>query len=315
MDRKVTESSYSASVAAGALNRVKYHAFRLRSRGQLTIHAGLHKTGSTSIQASLRHAGLLLPAVRADFRSEASLRLRLQSARSRGLIVSSEHFLGEMSSFYSNSAERLDFLRREFESVQLIVYLRPPLEWHESAFSQLIQQGTAVAEASYFKNSDMSPVADFRELVRIIGEFNRGSSTGWVRWAQNVVSDFSNVIGLGLPRVPKQNISLHPLALEGMRRLNDRGEFSHSMMRSALAGWEPPGSEPVSIFSIKTQNHLLSRQMEWLESAGILEHFQDVPLGWERAARTNARPAAQDILNNEHMDSLLETIRHTKSLH
>lgn len=314
MSRKATELSHSALVAMGALHRAKYRAFRFRSRGHLTIHAGLHKTGSTSIQMSLRKAGLLLPAARADFRSEANLRLKLYSARSRGLIVSSEHFLGEMPDFYSTAAERIEFLRREFESVQLIVYLRPPLEWHESAFSQLIQQGNAVAEAQYFRNVDMSPVADFRQLVRMVGEFNRDTSTGWIRWAQNVVDDFSHVIGLELPRVPNQNMSLHPLALEGMRRLGERGEFSHSVMRSALAGWKPSGLEPISIFSVETQNRLLSRQMEWVESAGILEYFQAVPLGWEAAARTDVRPAAKDILNNGHMESLLEMIRHTKSV-
>ena len=106
-------------------------ARRLRNRHRLIIHAGLHKTGSTSLQTSLNKSGLLLPTRRSDFRSEVPLADKLKIAKSRGFIVSSEHFLGEMLGFYSQADARVSWLTKHFDSFSLVVYLRPHLECHD----------------------------------------------------------------------------------------------------------------------------------------------------------------------------------------
>ena len=293
----------------GEASLVDSCAFRIRTRGRLLVHAGLHKTGSTSLQESLRSSGLLLPSVRADFRSEDRLALRLRQARVRGLIVSSEHFLGEMVNFYSTAAQRLDWLRREFDSVTLIVYLKPHLEWHESAFSQLIQQGTPMTEIEYIRSIEQSPVADFRELARLITRFNTSTSIGLVRWAPNVVEDFSGVIDFNLPHSQKRNISLHPLALEAMRRMTHSGAFRHDKMRLILKSWAPETPCDTSIFSEETQSYFIGKQAEWLATAEILSSFQEVPPGWEEAFKTGTRPSARDTFTDEHLSSALALLR------
>ena len=297
----------------GTFSRGESYAFRAHARGRILVHAGLHKTGSTSLQSSLRSSGLLLSAARADFRSQDLLASRLKQARARGLVVSSEHFLGEMVDFYSSAAERLAWLCQEFGSVTVIVYLRPHLEWHESAFSQLIQQGTPMTEGEYIRVVEQSPVADFRELARQITRVNKSASIGLVRWAPDVVGDFSHVIGFNLPQTHIRNSSLHPLALEAMRRMTQTSDFGHNRMRRILGGWAPETACVTSIFSEQTQSYFIRKHSEWLETAEILSSFQEVPPGWYKAFKVETRPSARDMFSDEHLSSVLAALRTSSS--
>lgn len=290
-------------------SHLRRQVFRAKNRGHLILHAGLHKTGSTSLQTSLRQAGLLLPAHRSDFRSYSSMREKLTLAQARGLVASSEHFLGEMIEFYDSAPERIEWLTRSFDSVKLIVYLRPHLSWHESAFAQLIQQGTICTESEYLERTQRSRVADFRKLVRLVGEFNRVSAIGWIRCSPDVVDDFSTILGYKLPRGESRNRSLHPLALEAIRRLSRTQEFSHQEMRLRLARWVPENGAEYSVFSAETQSYFLSKEEEWLECAQILSAFQEIPAGWEQVFRCRIKPWVQEDFTEEHMDSALALLR------
>jgi len=287
----------------------KGKAFRAGNLGQLILHAGLHKTGSTTLQASLREAGVLLSTNRSDFRSHLSIKEKLKLAQARGLVASSEHFLGEMIGFYASAGERIEWLARTFDSVNLIVYLRPQISWHESAFAQLIQQGTFMTEKEYVELARKSRVADFRSLVRLIGGLNRFAATGWVRFSADVVDDFSSILGYSLPRVESQNLSLHPIALEAMRRLKSTRKFSQAEMRQRLARWVPENAANFSVFSPETQSYFLSKEPEWLECAQILSTFQEIPAGWEHAFPRQIKPWAKANFSQEHMNSVLALLQ------
>lgn len=283
--------------------------FRAKNRRRLILHAGLHKTGSTTLQTSLRKAGLLLPTNRSDFRSFRSMATKLTLAKGSGLVVSSEHLLGEMIGFYDGSLERIEWLRRNFDSIALIVYLRPQISWHESAFSQLVQQGTPITENEYLETVRQSRVADFRKLVHLISTLNESDSIGWIRSAPDVLHDFSNVLSYPLPRVENQNLSLHPLALGVMQRLRETNEFSQLELRQTLARWVPEHKAHCSVFSAETQSYFLSKRAEWLECAEILSTFQEIPHGWEQAYPERIKPSVRDVITKELLNSALDFLR------
>ena len=250
-----------------------------------------------------------MPASRTDFRSEVKLREKLTVGQTRGLVVSSEHFLGEMFGFYSDAVEKVKWLTENFHSIKLIVYLRPHTEWHESAFSQLIQQGTEVTEKAYIEGVRRSPVGDLRGLARLISNVNMFDSIGWVRHAADVVEDFSTLLGYKLPRVKRANVSLHPLALEAFPRLKGERGFSRSDLRQNLAFWKPETSRAFSIFSQETQTLLLSKNSEWLEVADLISAFQEVPPGWTQAFPVGTKPSAKEHLTEQHIVSMREHMK------
>ena len=166
-----------------------------------------------------------------------------------------------------------------------------------------------MTESEYIRSVEQSPVADFRELARQITRLNKRASSGMVRWSPDVVEDFSRVIGFNLPQPQKRNPSLHPLALEAIRRLTQTGNFGHIRMRRILGRWAPKTACVTSIFSEQTQAYFIRKHSEWLETADLLSSFQEVPPGWYEAFQTEIRPSARDSLSREHLDSMLAALR------
>lgn len=277
--------------------------FQQQNRGTLYIHAGLHKTGTTAIQSALREAGLLYPSHRRDFRSQSRLREILRQAQAKTLVVSSEHFLGEMLGFYGSASERLSWLAENFKALVLVVYARAPLEWHESAFSQLIQQGSVISEDEYVYQVMRSPMTDFRRLANSVAQINRAHSAGSVRHSVSVVRDYSEVLGCQLPEVGTPNKSLNPLALEILKRHHFDEASPHSVLRKRLAGWNPVPKAELSVFSEETQRYFQNKWSEWIEAAEMLSAHQKVPESWMDSSSNQIRRFAGEVLSLEHLES------------
>ena len=83
----------------------------------ITLHVGLHKTGSTSIQAALslishrRGLDVLLPGRNAPPSFDFLLSTLREAQPSNNLIVSDENLLGKMSDCYAERNMRLKSLR------------------------------------------------------------------------------------------------------------------------------------------------------------------------------------------------------------
>lgn len=121
----------------------------------LTVHMGLHKTGSTSIQTVLglerghiRRRQVYLPwtdlfVTDGAIRTENVDRIIRLSRRGWHVVASSEGALGQMSRAYPQAAEVAEELARLFASIPLrvVVYLRPQHEWAASALGQLRVEG------------------------------------------------------------------------------------------------------------------------------------------------------------------------------
>ena len=168
-----------------------------------------------------------------------------------------------------------------------------------------------MTEEAYLHAVSQSPSADFRNLARLICSVNKERSAGWVRYASDVVGDFSTILGYQLPMVENQNASLHPLALEAIRRLRDGREFSQSELRRALASWRPENGGSFSVFSAETQSHFLAKNEEWMEVAEIISTVQEVPQGWTEAFPTSIKPSVQEAFTEDHLSSALEKLRDT----
>ncbi len=209
----------------------------------LSVHVGLHKTGSTSLQAGLGtaagHIGrrqVYLPwtdlfLTDGVINEAGTRRIRRLGARGWHAVVSSEGALGpmSMSTVYPDAApvaRQLDELFGE-QGLRVIVYLRPQHEWAESAYAQYVRGGgtshprdfvTALREQPYLHYAAL--VDDMRESLRsgqlIVRPY---------RAAMDVVSDFFDTARLG--PVPsylgeqRANVSLSPEEVDALRRAND----------------------------------------------------------------------------------------------
>ena len=129
----------------------------------ISVHVGLHKTGTTSIQAALGTAKGHIRRRQAYLRwtdlfitdgtiNEAGApAIRRLSQRGWHAVVSSEGALGPMSTVYPDAAAvvgRLDELFPGGE-LQVIVYLRPQHEWAASAYTQYVKEGGTAHPRDY----------------------------------------------------------------------------------------------------------------------------------------------------------------------
>lgn len=148
-------------------------------RLMLTVHVGLHKTGTTSIQAALGTA-------KGDIRRrQVYLRwtdlfitdgtvnesgvpaIRDLSRRGWSTVVSSEGALGPMSLVYPDAADVARTLESALTGIpfQVVVYLRPQHEWVSSAYTQYVKEGGTDHPSDYVKTMLGLPHLRYCSLV------------------------------------------------------------------------------------------------------------------------------------------------------
>jgi hypothetical protein len=222
---------------------------------ELILHAGQHKTGTTSIQAFLRdhraalagegmyvprtgmaHGGThrplvddLLDPARRDGAID-QLRLELEAAQPGRVLISAERL--KLHVVEGRGGDLIRTLRRlEPRVIKMIVYLRSPFALANAAYSQrtaaLSLQGQSFAEhvhdlcgSSYF---------DYVRFLNLPLELVVRPFSAEVR--RGVLGDFLRALGIRLAGVetePRLNASFGPMSLEIMR------EFG-----PAAAKWRP----------------------------------------------------------------------------
>lgn len=206
----------------------------------LIVHVGLHKTGSTSLQSSLRAAGQLASVGR----SEAVTAEALASARASRKVVSSESLLGSMRTLYAEADQRLRTLERTRVPLHIILFVREPVAWHQAMFIQRIQEGEAISPAQYM--SEVSRLDHFRisRLIDRIREMRREHAVSVLMHTRDVIPTFRGVSGLELasPR-ERRNASMSPARAILASAINANVESSsHKAVRRVLQRSVPPMS-------------------------------------------------------------------------
>ncbi|MDA9114577.1 hypothetical protein N9J31_01755 [Pontimonas sp.] len=238
--------------------------------GETKIHAGLHKTGSTSLQQALHTAGILQPSHRSDFREPDKLIEVLRNAKARRKVVSSEHFFGEMLTMYESAVERFELLRATLDRSETTVYLRPHAEWHSSSFSQFIQQGTIISSEKYETSVLRTRYFSWHRLAKDL--LDRSSASAKVRFRAtfDVVSDYSLVLGVPLSKPNRHNSSLSPMAIEAQIRLSAEGFMEPKYLRKGLKNFMPESKTISSVFSKDFQMSLKEMKQDWFQMTKLL---------------------------------------------
>ncbi|HAE74539.1 MAG TPA: hypothetical protein DCG44_05015 [Candidatus Aquiluna sp.] len=265
----------------------------VNNRNELQMHAGLHKTGTTSIQASLRELGMLSPCRRSDFRDPDSFEKVVNDAAENSQVLSNEHILGEMADLYALATQRLNQIAQFGRNVRVFVYLRPHPEWHASVFSQLIQQGSFRSADAYFETISAQRNLSLRFFCQDLLSASASTLRLEVRVAADVVRDFGKRIGIPLKPGKRANQSLSPFALVALATLSESAYAPHHALRVALVDYARETFGRFSIFSHSQQNYLKSLRTDWIDTLPYVSNGSDRPAAswcdsYEKANLPNA---------------------------
>lgn len=210
----------------------------------LTVHVGLHKTGSTSIQVALERRLKGTAVVPQPGEAQAVLNRRTM-ATGKAVVVSSESILGSPFDGYAIAPKRAHMLADALRGIPftLVVYLRPQLKWLESVYVQHVQGGGVKDPEELVNEVLQSPYVRWSELVDLL-QAEAGAERLFARAYspdKDVVRDFFSVAGLGSPpagpRFPRLNTSLGAPQIPLMRLVNKAESVSRpqrQLIRSML---------------------------------------------------------------------------------
>ena len=248
----------------------------------ITIHCGLHKTGSSAIQLALR-ASLAAERIAVPVPGQPTS-VELLSSSLRRLpedgILSDEHMLGTAFDGYKSVASRMAMVNDVLSGrrFQLVVYVRPQLRWLESLYIQGVQMGWMEDPGVFVERVTSSPWISWQLLTSHLVDVSRAERVVIrpYRTGVNVVSDFANVIGsrklaAQAYRGFRVNQSLSPRRAQLMHLalaagvMEDRDAISMRAMLSTTPNLQD--GEPESIFPVALQQEITSRyQHEWSET-------------------------------------------------
>ena len=211
----------------------------------ITFHVGLHKTGSSSIQAALRlirhrrDIRVLLPGD-TDLASDRSLYRWLASQHhTNNVLVSDEGLFGEAISGYSLLEERLRFFMEAAggHPWRVIVFLREPQTWLASLYLQTLQEGAAHSPNEFWQRvrgqANINPASLAALLMKQLPEDRL--RIGFMTRNQDVVRSFFRLAELGTvpPMISgeiRENKSITPAQGVILRRLNRQAGISREEM-------------------------------------------------------------------------------------
>ena len=248
----------------------------------ITIHCGLHKTGSSAIQFALRSsfsADRIAVPVPGQPTTIDLLSSRLRRLPADGML-SDEHVLGTAFDGYSSITERVTLVNEVLSGrrFQLVVYVRPQLRWLESLYIQGIQMGWIENPEVFVERVTSSPWISWQVLRTHLVDVSDAERVIIRPYPTdlNVVSDFAKVIGsrrlaAQAYRGFRVNQSLPPRRAQLMHLalaagvMEDRDAISMRAMLSTTPN--PQDGEPESIFPVALQEEITSRyQHEWSET-------------------------------------------------
>lgn len=173
----------------------------------ITIHCGLHKTGSTAIQFALatvarrKKRQIYVPTPGLD-RGEHAWSTRLKGLLSYPqAVLSDETLLGNPYDGYALAQKRAHLISQVLSGCesQIVVYLRPQYSWLPSVFTQALQEGLNPDLDHFLAVTNGSPWLLWSNLVKLLREVSGVSRVVPRIYSSNmdVVGDFFEVAGLG----------------------------------------------------------------------------------------------------------------------
>jgi hypothetical protein len=200
----------------------------------ITIHCGMHKTGSSSIQLALelcsKRGRTIITPKPGDDQSEHGWRERLSIvARAQNAVFSDENLLGSPYNGYQLAPERVAMVRDALggSRYQMVVYLRPHIDWLPSVYLQGVQQGRTLGPDEFWasvKNETYLRWTNLMELLQRESGAERVIARAHTR-SRDAVADFFEVVGLGKPprtgrTMIRENVSIGAAQAPILRELN-----------------------------------------------------------------------------------------------
>ena len=256
---------------------------------EILVHPGLHKTGSTSIQASLNRFSLESPRKSPVLvsREVKSLQKALFSSGSETplwLLVSNEALFGEFVDFYDGFESKMQEFwvdTRPHEIREVTFFFRSYESWLGSCFSQLLHEGASRTPLSYAEDFLRPDRNLFSDLVRSAqGVFGRERVSvvflsGKEDAVEKISSKWSEVMGfdLGLTLPHKGNVSNRNLAaLWILAQMNQSELGKGAKYRPFIQNLQTAETGDYSLFPESIQRRLIDRQRnDALELQDLLE--------------------------------------------
>ncbi len=298
----------------------------------ITVHVGLHKTGSTSIQAALglvRHRLALLvlpPNVEGLWTRPERIAKIVAASKTGAVVISDEGIMGGMADAYGSAGERLDSLRTALSDTpfEIVLYLRPQLDWLASAYLQLVQEGGTVSSRDFWESVRDQDLLSWSVLCNVVAQ-RSGAERVRVRAhvpGRDVVEDFFAVCGIGAAPRPTSagiriNESISAIQAPILARLNRDESISpdgrlrlRHMFQGPLAvgvdrDWSP--------FPQDVQVQIADRyRADWLDVADVLEVadpeeaqvFRDASALWDRPVQRFPGEFGEPTISAELLRSL-----------
>ena len=203
----------------------------------ITLHCGLHKTGTSSVQLALKSARLprrtsIITPAPGDGHLDDDFIHRLQNQVGKGdVVVSHEGLLGDAFDGYQAAPGRLRQVHEALDGspYRIILYLRHNLSWLTSIYMQAIQGGSTTDPEDFWNSLRYCKFLFWSKLVSLILDTS-GARQVLLRSfdsRSDVVDDFFSCLELGKPpRIGPQgfreNQSIWPVQAPLLRALNAR---------------------------------------------------------------------------------------------
>jgi len=284
----------------------------------ITIHCGLHKTGSSSIQLGLQLSGasrrpVVIPQP-GESQSDEAWAARINALPSDA-ILSNENLLGSPFDGYSRAPARVRILDESLKGreYQVIVYLRAQLPWLQSVYLQGVQQGRNDSPETFVTRVTASPFVCWNTLLELL----RGSdATNIIVRAyesrRDVVNDFFAQTALGTPPNVgamglRENPSITAVQAPILRALNSHANAAESqrhreLFQGPLREHSPSGLSP---FPVAMQQATLRRYHDdWSAVCSSVRFADDAEAavftkilqGWDESAAPFAGESITDPL-------------------
>lgn len=283
----------------------------LPSFQMLTLHYGLHKTGSSSIQEALRIASdsrtppielwpyhrPLTPPGLAGFLRGAEKGLKPH-------IVSNEGLLGSPWDMYFNRQEKLEALSRYFGTfprnlVSQIIFLRGQAKWFESLVAQAVMQGIPFTQPDQIVETAMghNPTLSYSPIVQDVSSF---AALRLVSTSRDSVKTFFELVGLSQDCRLTVNKSPTPFGIAVMLELRARGWppfVARSMVQSLRFE-----DQFFSVFTPRTQALLLEAELS--DERIFRECLDRTPF----EVRNPGRPKKPNVFEDDKMVALSQEL-------
>ncbi len=299
----------------------------------ITIHCGLPKTGTSSIQAGLRIARttskrqIWVPSERDEFSEEWLTKCLTKVGRTRDGIFSHEELLFGNGGKDLISQERVELLRGCLlgSRFQIVIYLRPQIDWLASLYLHSVASGSTESAELFWQRMRPQEWLSWSNLLSLL-RTSSGAEKVVVRahsHSRDVVSDFFNLCNLGSPprvgRSPiRENQSILAVQAPIMIAINGQSDEREAVnlrqvFQQVLALDAPGGFSP---FPESIQEAISSRYLEdWAlvgeslreQDAAEAEVFHSEFVRWSAGTIPYAGDSLSDpLIERESVRSILQ---------